>query len=471
MAITITNKNVKLINRKEPQFMTPAPANTTAGSFVITDIKEDDNTVLFVVSSILHYLYLNDEDGWVQVPSGALGGTFGAGSCGHKGRWSSILTANGGSTTNATISASISALARGSIIRFLTGANAGLERVVTDVLVTQGASDSFYFDALPNVVSNNDTFIIDTGRFFIWNAGTMSASSFKVYDPLLGTWTSLSVTGMPATWGTDGKMVVTPSYDVYASGTTTSATSNTLTNSSKTWTTNQWTNYQIRITSGTGIGQVRTIASNTGTQITVSANWTVTPSTNSVFEITGNDDFIYLLGNGAVTMYRYSISSNSWTTLSPTTARSSAPSTGMSANWMPNASAFGWDNESSIRNGRYIFSFRGGATATLHRYDIALNAWVEITYPGAAETFTTGSSYVVMDRYIYIRQNNLSRMFKFSVSGNYLEPIGTTFYPESTALMGDKMWGVKYIEDGDVKLKWLYWLGNNNNILHRMLIY
>jgi hypothetical protein len=170
-------------------------------------------------------------------------------------------------------------------------------------------------------------------------------------------------------------------------------------------------------------------------------------------------------------MYRYSISSNSWTTLSPTTARSSAPSTGMSANWMPNASAFGWDNESSIRNGRYIFSFRGGATATLHRYDIALNAWVEITYPGAAETFTTGSSYVVMDRYIYIRQNNLGRMFKFSVSGNYLEPIGTTFYPESTALMGDKMWGVKYIEDGDVKLKWLYWLGNNNNILHRMLIY
>jgi hypothetical protein len=293
MAITITNKNVKLINRKEPQFMTPAPANTTAGSFVITDIKEDDNTVLFVASSILHYLYLNDEDGWVQVPSGALGGTFGAGSCGHKGRWSSILTANGGSTTNATVSPSISALARGSIIRFLTGANAGLERVVTDVLVTQGASDSFYFDALPNVVSNNDTFIIDTGRFFIWNAGTMSASSFRVYDPLLGTWTSLSVTGMPATWATDGKMVVTPSYDVYSTGTTTSATSNTLTNSSKTWTTNQWTNYQIRITSGTGIGQVRTIASNTGTQITVSANWTVTPSTNSVFEITGNDDFIY----------------------------------------------------------------------------------------------------------------------------------------------------------------------------------
>ena len=471
MAITITNKNVKLINRKEPQFMSPAPFNTAAGSFIVTDIKEDDNLVLYMVNATVHYMYHNDEDGWVQIPSGALGGTFGAGSCGHKGRWSTTLTANGGSTTNATVAVSITGLAKGSNILFLTGANAGLQRVITNVLVTQGASDSFYFDALPNVVSSSDTFVIDTGRFYIWNAGTMSATSFKVYDPLLVTWTSLSVTGMPTTWGTDGKMVVTPSYDVYASGSATSATTNTLSNSAKSWTVNQWATSQIRIVSGTGVGQIRTIASNTGTQLTVTANWTVTPSTNSVYEITGNDDFIYLLGNNAVTMYRYSISGNTWTTLSPSVARSSAPGIGMGANWMPNASSFGWDDENSIRNGRYIFSFRGAGTSTLHRYDIAANAWAEILYPGQIETFTTGTSYAVMDKCIYIRKESTSRMFQFNVTGNYMEPLTTTLYPESTAVLGDKMWGVKYKENGETKLKWLYWLGNTNNILHRILIY
>lgn len=471
MAISITNKNVPLIHKKEPQFMTPAPTNTATGSFVITDIKESGNLCLFVVSSTVHYLYYNDEDGWVQIPSGSLGGTFGAGSCGHKTRWSNILTSNGGTTTQANTATGINGLAKGGTIRFLTGSNAGLERTINNILITPGGTNSLYFDALPNVVANNDTFVVSTGRFFIWNAGTMSTTSFKSYDPLTGVWTALSVTGGPTSWGTDGKMIITPSYDIFASGTTSSATVNTLSNSSKSWTTNQWSNYQVRIIEGTGIGQVRTISSNTGTQLTVSQNWTVTPDITSKYVIEGNDDFIYLLGNNAVTMYRYSISGNTWTTISPTSARSSAPSTGMSGNWISSVDSFGWDDENNIRNGRYIYSFRGGGTGTLHRYDIALNAWTEITYVGLAETFTTGSSYAKLDRYIYIRKDSTGRMFKYSISGNYLEPITTTLYPESTAVIGDKMWGVKYVENGEMKLKWLYWLGNSNNILHRMLIF
>lgn len=471
MAITVTNKNIPLIHRKEPQFMTPAPSNTAAGSFIITDIKEDDNIVMYVQSATVQYLYHNDEDAWIQITPGSLGGSFGAGTCGHKSRWGNTLTANGGSTTTANTATAVNGLGRGSVIRFLTGSNAGLDRTVTDMLITPGGTNTFYFDALPNAVANNDTFIVSTGRFYIFNAGTLSGTSFRNYDPLTGVWTSLSVTGLPASWGTDGKMVVTPSYDSFASGTASSATTNTLTNSAKTWTANQWANYQIRITAGTGIGQVRTIASNTGTQITVSTNWTVTPDATSQYVIEGNDDFLYLLGNNAVTMYRYSISGNSWTTLSPGVARSSAPGTGMSANWVASISSTGWDDESNIRNGRYIYSFRGAATGTLHRYDIALNTWLEIAYTNLTETLTTGSSYTKMDRYIYIRKENTGRMFKFSISGNYLEPVTTTLYPESTAVLGDKMWGVKYVENNEVKLTWLYWLGNTNNILHRMLIY
>lgn len=472
MAISITNKNVALIHKKEPQFMSLAPFTNSAGVFMLTDVHEENNLVLAMVGLTTHYLYHNDEDAWVQIPSGSFGGTLGAGTCGATAKWSSTITANGGATTNATTVATVNGLARGKVIRFLTGANAGIERTVTDVLITPGGTSSIYFAALPNAVANTDTFIIDTCRFYVWNAGTMSATSYRVYDPLLGTWTSLSVTGAPTAWSVDGRLVSTPSSEVFATGTTTSATTNTLSNSAKNWTANQWTNYQVRIVSGTGIGQIRTIASNTGVQLTVSANWTVTPSTDSVYEITGNDDFLYLLGNGVVTLYRYSISSNTWTALSPGVARSSAPGLGMSANWAPSVDTIGWStDENNYRNGRYIYSFRGLAVGTLHRYDIALNSWAEIAYNNLTETFSTGTSYALMGRYIYIRKESTGRMFKFSISGNYLEPLTTTLYPESTAVAGDKMWGVKYMENDVTKLQWLYWLGNSTNILHRMLIY
>ena len=59
--------------------MTPAPVNTAAGTFVVTDTTEEDNIAFFMASATVHYLYHNDEDGWVQIPSGAFGGTFGAG--------------------------------------------------------------------------------------------------------------------------------------------------------------------------------------------------------------------------------------------------------------------------------------------------------------------------------------------------------------------------------------------------------
>ena len=124
-------------------------------------------------------------------------------------------------------------------------------------------------------------------------------------------------------------------FKSFASGTATSATGTTLVNSAKTWATNQWANSQIRIVSGLGAGQIRTIASNTGTVITTSAAWTTNPDATSVYSIEGNDDFIYYTGSGGTAFYRYSISGGTWTAMatlrqaarsrSPTRAASSTP--------------------------------------------------------------------------------------------------------------------------------------------------
>lgn len=60
----------------------------------------------------------------------------------------------------------------------------------------------------------------------------------------------------------------------------------TLADTTKTWTLNQWYNYYVWITGGTGSGQIRLIASNTTSEVlTVTQAWTTTPDETSTYEI------------------------------------------------------------------------------------------------------------------------------------------------------------------------------------------
>lgn len=166
--------------------------------------------------------------------------------------------------------------------------------------------------------------------------------------------------------------MATTSDDIFESGTSSgSNTTTTLNHTGKTWGVNQWTNSQVRITAGLGIGQVRNIASNTASQLVPSVAWTTTPDGTSQYEITANDDNLYLLGNNAVTVYKYSRSGNTWAVMAPTVARAAAPGAGMSANWAGKTGDANWANISDIKDGRYIYSFRGGGSSALDRLDLA----------------------------------------------------------------------------------------------------
>jgi hypothetical protein len=84
-----------------------------------------------------------------------------------------------------------------------------------------------------------------------------------------------------ANWGG-----VTNTIAAGTTGTLTAATINTATNSGANWPlTPNLQNFIIRILTGTGAGQERTILSNTATQITTTANWSVTPDNTSTYEI------------------------------------------------------------------------------------------------------------------------------------------------------------------------------------------
>jgi hypothetical protein len=279
---------------------------------------------------------------------------------------------------------------------------------------------------------------------------------------------------LPASIGTDGRLVSTPAwidfgFKSFATGTATAGAATTLTNSVKTWTTNQWWNIQVRITAGTGAGQIRTVASNTGTVITVSAAWTTNPDATSQYSVEGNDDFIYFIGNNAVTMYRYSIVGNTWTTLSPAVARGGAPTTGMGGSWIHSVTAADWNNENLILNGRYIYSFRGAGGALLDRYDIALNTWAAISYAPAVETFNTGSKYVYNKDRIYITKESTGRWFAFDLAENAMQPWGTATYTQGAAVLGDTAFDVTY-KDGATEIDYIYFLLNTSTVLLRQMV-
>jgi len=326
------------------------------------------------------------------------------------------------------------------------------------------------------------TYRLMTPRFYVLNAvasaGTTTANVFKFYDLATNTWVAAETGATDgiapaAVIGTDGRLIATPSwldegFVPFATGTATSATGTTLVNTGKAWTVNQWSNSQVRITAGTGAGQVRSITSNTATTLTV-PTWTITPDATSVYAIEGNDDYIYYMGSGAVTLFRYSISAGTWTTLSPGVARGAAPGTGMSAHWVWGVTAADWNVENTKLNGRYIYSFRGSAGALLDRYDIALNTWAAVTYAPAVETFTTGTKYVYTGDYIYIHKDSTGRWFRYNVATHEQDGFGTMTYTQGAAVLGDTAFDVTY-HDGALDITYVYMILNTSTVMLRQMV-
>lgn len=449
-----------MVHPKRWEQKTPLTANTAAGGFVTSDKFDlvNGSKAFFINGASSIFMYEGDEDSWIQLPNSGIAGTFAVGSCGEFRGLSApggtfTQTATGGTTSTIITNRTIVRGCAGYRIRVVAGTGVGYDSTITSNTI--GANAVITVPTHTVAFDNTTQFEIFGGSLWFFNAGT-TAVGFSVYDRITNSWTARSVTGLPTAWGTDAVLVSTiGAQGSFATGTATAGGAATLTNSAKSWGTNMWANYQIRITAGTGIGQIRTIASNTGTVITVSSNWTVNPDNTSVYSIEGNRDNFYLLGNNAVTLYKFSVSGNTWSTLTPTAARAGAPGGGMTGNWIESVN--GWDNETLVnltqagtlyrQNGRYIYSFRGGATSTLDVYDIAANTWVSnLTYGNQLETFTTGSGNADIDGVIYLSKEITGRYFKFDVDKNVLQSLSTNYQPNGAVLGGNKLFVLPFIE-------------------------
>lgn len=72
------------------------------------------------------------------------------------------------------------------------------------------------------------------------------------------------------------------------------------------------------------------------------------------------------------------------------------------------------------QNGRYLYSFRGGASNVLDVYDIAANTWISgIAYGQQMETFTAGSCSVDLDgELLKVECTMITSTFRLSATAN-----------------------------------------------------
>lgn len=190
---------------------------------------------------------------------------------------------------------------------------------------TAGSQTNYVIESTALTINTNWTVTPDnTSRYIIIGGGLWLFSSsgsapwctWQFYDILSDTWQTKTTIGGQVTsaFGTDYSIDRTGEVGgaFVSNQPTTSATSRTLVNSAAGMTNDRYTNYQLRIMSGTGIGQRRRIVGHNATTFWIEKNWDVTPDATSTYSIFADTDKMWLLGNGSSTMWQYSVEGDIW---------------------------------------------------------------------------------------------------------------------------------------------------------------
>jgi hypothetical protein len=210
-------------------------------------------------------------------------------------------------------------------------------------------------------------------------------------------------------------------------GIATAASASSLTDTTQNWGTNIWVGKRIRITSGTGFGQEFSINSNTQTTISVIGNFTVTPDTTSTYAILAQ-------GTRGLGTCLFNIKNSS----------------------------------NSSFNNRYLYSFRGGATPEITRYNLVTEQIDYITYFPFTETLATGSMYAYdgVDR-IYFTKDATGRVMYYDIVKNTVVNSSTVPFGMGGAVIGNRM-EITKTTDG---LQYLYMNRHSAQEWWRTLLY
>lgn len=147
---------------------------------------------------------------------------------------------------------------------------------------------------------------------------------------------------------------------------------------------------------------------------------------------------MYLVGNSATQMYRYTIGTNVWSTTSSNTSNpalaavTGAVGAGCALKWLPAV-----DSNS-------LFCIRGGATNNIYKYSLSANTWATETFYPNSETFTTGTCVAArsvngQQKTLYIQKDATMRFYKYDAVTKRLDTsVFQYLMPDGAAVVGDR---------------------------------
>lgn len=361
--------------------------------------------------------------------------------------------------------------------------------------------------ALSFTPANGDRYEILSGRVFLL---ATAASVMKYYDIATNSYSAaLTVTNL-TTPATDTAMTVLdelytplgklPGQGFFGTMTATATGATTLTGTAAaadaSLQTNEYANFQIRIVNDTATptaaGQRRKIASHTAatpTVYTISAAWTVNPSSTATYVIEGIGDIVVntaattLVHTYAAGGFRADGAWNTGSTLGAASlqipAKAANTAVGVSTVW-----AYGLSSLDSAKNARYsaFYMLRGGATSTIDCLDIATLSWSTgvggqaITYGNTGRTWTTGTCGTYdpntnggMFWYLNSSGNSLQNFNRFDLKNRVLIPWAYYQQPQGTTNLGARM-AMAWAVDGTTYSGYVYFMGATQSTLTRCLI-
>lgn len=286
-----------------------------------------------------------------------------------------------------------------------------------------------------------------------------TAVVFYRYNTALNAWSAaLSVTNVPATWGTDGRLVCPePALNAYQGGYHSAVALNTITASATAAinaTTISVTALPLALPNGAVIN-FGTAAAPVWAVLTAAAAAAATSITVSPLLAAVNSGSVaywyadmFLFGNNATVMYRYNFAGNAWTTTSANAANpalpavTAAPGAGCVACWLPGSGASDAANK--------LILLRGAASASVYTYNLVTNTFATVTYAPATETFTTGSTSAIRsdatgkNAKLILKKETTGRCYQLDMAALEMTPLATqNLVNEGTALVGDRMFAMR----------------------------
>ena len=176
--------------------------------------------------------------------------------------------------------------------------------------------------------------------------------------------------------------------------------------------------------------------------------------TCSTYNVAGNDDYLYLIGNNGTIWWRFSVVGNAWSVMA--NALPAAAGAGCTIVW-----PWGFNTDR-------LYYIRGTATSAVYYYTIGVPAWSAlIAYVPATETFTAGTcvAYCPNNR-IFIVKDATHRMFYYQLDQDKMYPGGYWPYLSGAAIVGD---GLVYVKSED-GAEYIYYRRHTGTELWRMLI-